>query len=119
MKTKSFTATLATTALAVVVPLVTIGTGVAAAAPDHATRPAVEVRAGSGEATASICSKPPTARHPSAKADPAPSRLSGLPFGGAATYNGPPPTAQHASAQAGPAPSRLSGLPFGGAGVCA
>jgi hypothetical protein len=84
MNTKKLTAALATVVLAVIFPLATAGTGVAGATPDHVARPTAELSASSGDAgTASICSKPPTVQHSRVKNDPAPSRLSGLPFGSA------------------------------------
>jgi hypothetical protein len=105
MNTKKLTAAIATTALVVSVPLATVYAGAAVAVGHHSARSAVEVSVRSSEAT---------------------SRLSGLPFGGAAAYNaevdGTPPTNATAIAYAeraarAAATSRLSGLPFGGAAL--
>ena len=107
MNTKKLTAALATTALVLSVPLATLYAGSAVAAQHHSARPAVAVGVRSGEAT---------------------SRLSGLPFGGAAAYNaevdGTPPTNATAIAYAeraarAAATSRLSGLAEGGAAAYA
>lgn len=100
MNTKKLTVAITTTALAVSVPLAAVCPVTALAAGHQSARPAVELFARSA-ATA---------------------RLSGLPFGGAASYD--LPTGQPKSAEVvfgleraarADATSRLSGLPFGGA----
>jgi len=128
MNTKKLTAAIATTALVVSVPLATLYTGAAAAAQHHAMGPAVEASVGAAKAPrANLCSKPATARinnSEQAARAAATSRLSGLPFGGAALYD--PSTAPPMNAEAignadraarAAATSRLSGLPFGGAAL--
>jgi hypothetical protein len=103
MNTKKLTAAMATTALVLSVPLITVYSGAAVAAQHHPARPAVAVSVRLGAST---------------------SRLSGLPFGGAAAYNaevdGTAPTNATAIAYAeraarAAATSRLSGLAEGGA----
>ncbi len=107
MNTRKLTIAVATTALVMSVPLATVYGGSAVAAQRHSARPVVAVSVRSGEAT---------------------SRLSGLPFGGAAAYNaeadGTRPTNATAIAYAeraarAAATSRLSGLPEGGAAAWA
>jgi hypothetical protein len=99
MNAKKLTAAIAATALVVSVPLATLYAGPAVAAQHHAM----------GTAAARAA---------------ATSRLSGLPFGGAALYD--PQTAPPMNAAAttnaeraarAAATSRLSGLPFGGAAL--
>ncbi len=106
MNTKKLTAAMATTVLVLSVPLITVYSGAAVAVGHSATPSAVQQAARAG----------------------ATSRLSGLPFGGAAAYNaevdGTPPTNGTAIAYAeraarAAATSRLSGLPEGGAAVWA
>ncbi len=87
MNTKKLTVALASTALVVSVPLATLYSGAAVAAPHHATGPAVQARVGPGEApTANLCSGPPTAQTNGAEQAAravATARLSGLAYGGA------------------------------------
>ena len=118
MNTKKLTAAMATTALVLSVPLITVYTG-AAVAVGHSATPAVQQAARA--ATTSRLSG-------LAERAAATSRLSGLPFGGAAAYNaevdGTPPTnataiAYSERAARAAATSRLSGLPEGGAAVWA
>jgi hypothetical protein len=103
MNTRNLTIAVATTALVMSVPLATLYAGSAVAAQHYSAQPAVAVSVRSGEAT---------------------SRISGLPFGGAAAYNaevdGTAPTDATAIAYAeraaqAAATSRLSGLAEGGA----
>jgi len=127
MNTKKLIAAIATTALVVSVPLATLYPGPAVAAQHHAMGPAVEVSVGATKTSANVCSKPATARinnSERASRAAATSRLSGLPFGGAALFD--PPTAPPMNAKAiaiaeraarAAATSRLSGLPFGGAAL--
>jgi hypothetical protein len=107
MNTRKLTIAVATTALVMSVPLATVYGGSAAAAQHPSARTAIAVSVRSGEAT---------------------SRLSGLPFGGAAAYNpevdGTTPTNATAIAYAeraarAAATSRLSGLAEGGAALYA
>jgi hypothetical protein len=128
MNTKKLTAAIATTALVVSVPLVTLYAEAAAAAPHHTMGPTVEVTVGAAKASrADLGSKPAPARvnnSERASRAAATSRLSGLPFGGAALFD--PQTAPPMNAKAitnaeraarAAATSRLSGLPFGGAAL--
>lgn len=134
MNTKRARNALLITSVTASIALAASQAGTAMAVGHNATRPALAVsRAVDNMATASACSEALATRSLStdnfdrraltpARSD-AMSRLSGLPFGGAAAYNpeidGMPPKSAVEHSVARPAlASGLSGLPFGGAADC-
>ena len=112
MNSKRLVAKVATAGIVVLVPLAALSAGALAEPKDAArTQGAAGTGVSRGAPNASL------------------SRLSGLPFGGAALYDGAVPYDGSALYNLGPAPaavgqsvanawsSRLSGLPFGGAAL--